>query len=48
MLKDAKNEKITPDEIKKQNNDILNWGKDIKKSDKIISGKTDVKLYLYF
>lgn len=41
VLNQTKNERISPDEIKKQTNDILNWEKDIIKSDKILSGKTE-------
>jgi len=41
-LKEAANDKISPEELKKQMDDILNWEKDIKKSDKILSDKSNI------
>jgi hypothetical protein len=34
------NERISPEEIKRQTNEILNWENDINRSDQVLSGKT--------
>jgi hypothetical protein len=48
MLNETKNQTISPDEIKKFSNEILNWEKNIKESDNILSEKINVKIvYLY-
>jgi hypothetical protein len=35
------NERISPEEIKRQTNEILNWENDINRSDQVLSGKTN-------
>jgi hypothetical protein len=35
------NQTISPDEIKRQTNEILNWENDIKRSDQVLSGKSN-------
>jgi len=41
-LKEASNQNLSNDEILKHTEEILNWEKDIKKSDKILSDKSNV------
>jgi hypothetical protein len=41
-MNEAKNQKISPDELKKQAEDILTWENQIKEADKILSGKSEV------